>query len=113
MLLRCISIAARAAGSLLSPSPNKRSKTRRGLYSIGSGVVGVRQETVLVYAQLYPESHPPPSVGLSVHTSSEATWFCPPRCFAAIWSTEIPQRIPTPSVFFGWTPVGQTAASRA
>ena len=34
--------------SVLSPSPKRRSNTARGLISIGLGVVGVRQETVLV-----------------------------------------------------------------
>ena len=40
--------AAVVAGSLVSPSPNRRSKTLRGLNSMGRGEVGVRQETVLV-----------------------------------------------------------------
>ncbi len=34
------------------PSPNSRSNTTRGLFSVGSGVVGVRQESVFMYAQL-------------------------------------------------------------
>ena len=34
------------------PSPNRRSNTTRGLFSIGSGVVGVRQEIVYRYWQL-------------------------------------------------------------
>ena len=36
---------ARAAGSRL-PSPNSRSNTARGSFSIGRGIVGVRQESV-------------------------------------------------------------------
>ena len=36
--------ASRAAGS--PPAPNRRSKTACGLVSIGSGMVGVRQENV-------------------------------------------------------------------
>ena len=39
--------ASRAAGSVLSLAPNSRSNTARGSFSIGSGVVGVRQEIVL------------------------------------------------------------------
>ena len=35
-----------------SPSPNMRSKTTRGLFSIGSGMVGVFQENVFWYTQL-------------------------------------------------------------
>ena len=37
-----------ARGSVLPLSPNSRSNTARGLFSIGSGVVGLRQEIVLV-----------------------------------------------------------------
>ena len=40
--------AARAAGSVVSASPNSRSKTARGLFSTGSGAVGVRHESVLM-----------------------------------------------------------------
>ena len=43
--------ALRTAGSVLPLSPNSRSKTTRGLFSIGSGVVGLRHEMVFVYAQ--------------------------------------------------------------
>ena len=38
----------RAAGAVLSPSPNSRSNRARGVVSIGSGVVGPRQDIVLV-----------------------------------------------------------------
>ena len=41
----------RTTGSVLPLSPNSRSKTTRGSFSMGSGVVGLRQEIVLVYAQ--------------------------------------------------------------
>ena len=44
--------ASRAATSVLSVEPNSRSNTARGSFSIGSGVVAVRQAMVLVYAQL-------------------------------------------------------------
>src|SRR3954467_2136556 len=85
----------------------------RGLNSIGNGFVAERHDTVFVYAQLYPESQPPARLGLSVPSSSDASCVLSRKCCAAIWSTETPERIPTPSVFFGWTPVSQTAPSRA
>src|SRR5438132_310216 len=54
-MLRFLLISAsRAAESVLSLDPKSRSNTARGLFSIGSGVVGVRHEHVLLYAQLYP-----------------------------------------------------------
>ncbi len=34
------------------PRPNSRSKTTRGLFSIGSGMVGVRHTNVFMYTQL-------------------------------------------------------------
>jgi hypothetical protein len=34
------------------PSPNSRSKTMRGLFSVGSGLDGDRQASVFMYAQL-------------------------------------------------------------
>ena len=40
--------ASRAFTSVLSVAPNRRSNTARGLFSIGSGVVGVRQAIVFV-----------------------------------------------------------------
>ena len=47
-MLRCSRIrASREARSVLSLSPNKRSNNARGLRSMGSGVVGLRQESVL------------------------------------------------------------------
>ena len=42
--------AARVFGSVVPLSPNSRSNTRRGLFSIGSGCVAVRQAMVFVYA---------------------------------------------------------------
>ncbi len=39
-------------GSVLPLSPNIRSNTTRGLFSIGSGVVGLRHDSVFAYAQL-------------------------------------------------------------
>ena len=40
--------ARRTAGSVEPLSPNNRSNTARGLFSIGSGAVGVRHEMVWV-----------------------------------------------------------------
>ena len=40
--------SSRAAGSVLPVVPNIRSNIARGSFSIGSGVVGVRQAIVLV-----------------------------------------------------------------
>jgi hypothetical protein len=52
-MLRSFSIRARrAAASVLWVPPNSRSKTARGSFSIGIGVVGVRHEIVFAYAQL-------------------------------------------------------------
>ena len=48
MLLCCRSRASRAARSVLPLSPNSFSNTARGLYSIGSGCVGLRHESVWV-----------------------------------------------------------------
>ena len=44
----CFMRFMRAAGSVDSPSPKRRSNRPRGLISIGLGVVGPRQEMVLV-----------------------------------------------------------------
>ena len=48
MLRSCCIRARRAFGSVLPLSPNSRSNTTRGLFSIGSGVVALRQEMVFV-----------------------------------------------------------------
>ena len=45
MLAYCFAIAFRSCG--VSPWPNSRSNSLRGSASIGSGVVGVRNEIVL------------------------------------------------------------------
>ena len=44
--------AARVAA--LSPLPNNRSKTRRGLVSAGSGIVAFFHDIEFMYAQAYP-----------------------------------------------------------
>ena len=51
--------ACRDWTSVLPPSPNIRSNTTRGLCSMCSGVVGLRQLMVWAYVQLYPPSHVP------------------------------------------------------
>ena len=76
MLRRCAIRAWRAAGSVVSLSPNRRSNTARGLFSIGSGVVAARQHSVLTYAQLYPTSHAPAMPAVSSPSSSEASCVC-------------------------------------
>ena len=48
MLCFCRRRARRTAGSAEPLSPNSRSNTARGLFSIGSGMVGVRHEMVCV-----------------------------------------------------------------
>ena len=48
MLLCCRSLASRTARSVLPLSPNSFSNTARGLYSIGSGCVGLRHDSVCV-----------------------------------------------------------------
>jgi hypothetical protein len=55
MLRSCRSRAARTAGSVLSVAPKSRSNTTRGLFSDIRGSVGVNHESVLLYAQLYPD----------------------------------------------------------
>ena len=71
MLRSSLIRASLTAGSVLPLSPNSRSKTTRGLFSIGSGVVGVRHEIVLVYAQLKPASHEPAKSRPSSASSSD------------------------------------------
>ena len=45
-MLRSLRISARRS-STVPPSPNSRSNTSRGLFSMGSGVVGDAQDSVL------------------------------------------------------------------
>ena len=80
--------ARRASGSVVPLEPNSRSNTARGLFSMGSGVVGVRQATVFVYAQLAPPSHEPSIAFDSIPSSSDVSWVCLPSSRAAIWSTD-------------------------
>jgi hypothetical protein len=64
--------------SLVPPLPNNRSKTTRGLFSVGSGVVGVLHDKVFKYTQLYALSHMPASTLRSIESSSDGrTVFCP------------------------------------
>ena len=84
MLRSFVIRSCRAAGSVLVPSPNNRSKTARGLLSMGSGVVGVLQLSVLIYAQLNPASQAPAKSGNPIPTSSDPSWVCWPNVAAAI-----------------------------
>ena len=51
--------------------PNSRSKTKRGLVSAGSGIVGVFHDIEFMYAQAYPWSHAPTTSLRSTDTSSD------------------------------------------
>src|SRR5262245_28279713 len=96
---------ARVSGLRLgSTVPNSRSKTERGLTSTTSGVSGVFQDTVLVYAQLEPVSQLPIMRESSQPSWSEGTRVCPFQCCAATWSNVIPARTSAPAVYFGVTP---------
>ena len=93
-MLRSFRIRARrTAGSVLPLAPNKRSNTARGLFSIGSGVVGVRQAIVLRYARVTPPSQvEPANPGSSIPSSSEASCVSFANSLAAIWSIETAAR---------------------
>ena len=73
-LLSRVIRSSRAAWSVLPLVPNSRSNTARGSFSIGSGVVGVRQAIVFVYAQLAPPSQEPSIAFDSMPSSSDASW---------------------------------------
>ena len=74
---------------MLSWSPKSRSKTARGLCSIGSGVDPLAHEMVYENAQLKPPlSHEPAKLAPSRPSSSEATGVWRPSSPAAIWSIE-------------------------
>ena len=81
--------ARRTAGSVEPLSPNSRSNTARGLFSIGSGMVGVRHEMVWVYAQLRPDVHCPALASLSIDSSSDASGVVAPNSAASIWSMDV------------------------
>ena len=97
--------ACRSAGAVLALSPNRRSNAARGLFSIGSGVVGLRQQSVLTYAQLKPASQAPAISVDSRLSSSDATWVWRPSSAAAIWSIDTPASTSAPSVGLACTPV--------
>ena len=102
----------RAFGSVLSPSPNNRSNTVRGLISAGSGLVGPRHD-IDMYAHVYPESQFPASGCGSNPSSNDESCVFLPSSFAAIWSAEIARRKSAPPVLYGWTPVRNVAVARA
>ena len=83
--------ARRTAGSVLPLSPKRRSKTTRGSFSIGRGVVGDRHEMVLVYAQLNPASHEPAKSRPSRATSREESSVCWPSSRPSNWSMDGPR----------------------
>ena len=56
LLSRCI---RRLRCSTVPGRPNNRSKTTRGLISMGTGVVADDHEIVFIYAQAYWVSQPP------------------------------------------------------
>ena len=81
--------ARRSAG--VPGRPNIRSKTTRGLISMGSGVVGELHEIVFVYAQLNPLVHAPMyPVKSVVASSSDGNGVSCPICAATIWSIVVP-----------------------
>ena len=102
--------ASRAAGSVPPVSPSNRSKTVRGLVSIGSGVVALRQQIVLVYAQVYPPPQVPTSSPDSRASSSDASCVCRPVSRATCWSIDTPAPSCEPWVRFGGTPVRKLVA---
>ena len=104
--------ASRAAGVVLSMSPNRRSNTCRGSFSIGIGVVGVRHDNVFAYAQLQPDSQAPSRSFESRQSSREESGVSEPSARAAIWSIETPARMSGPSVFFGCVPLRNAAEAR-
>ena len=77
--------ASRASRSVLPLVPNSISNTARGSFSVGSGVVGVRQEIVLVYAQDAPPQVPSMEFG-SMPSSSDVICVSFDSSRAAIWS---------------------------
>ena len=109
-MLRCSRIrACRAAGSVVSLSPNSRSNTARGLCSIGNGVDELLQEIVYEKAQLKPPlSHDPAKLAPSSPSSSDASGVCRPSSLAAIWSIEIACEFQRP----GCTSVRKRVAAR-
>src|SRR5712691_7160633 len=84
MLLFRRRVARCSFASVLPTSPNKRSNTRRGLFSIGIGDVGVRQHNVFTYAQLQPFSQAPKIPAESRLTSSEESCVYRPNSFPTI-----------------------------
>ena len=77
----CAVCCRRPRRSALVRSPNSFSKTRRGLFSIGSGEDGDCHEMELRYAQLNDASHA--STASSMVSSSEGSGVSCPMCCAA------------------------------
>src|SRR5215469_5929948 len=108
-MLRCFfNLASRWPGP--PGSPNSRSKTARGLVSMGNGVLGVLHEIVFIYAQLNPGEQPPTyPVKSSVAISSDGNGVSCPICCATTWSMVVLAWTSSASVRFGQTPVENPA----
>jgi hypothetical protein len=109
---RC-SRACRACFSVLPLVPNSRSKTARGSRSVGSGVVGVRQAMVLVYAQLEPPSQVPSMAFDSMPSSIDASCVSFASSRAATWSIDTDAKTSAPRVTLNGTPVRNVPAALA
>jgi hypothetical protein len=90
------------------PSPNSRSKTTCGLFSMGSGDFGPCHEIVFRYAQDRPA--PQLSEPSSIDSSSEGRGVAWPMCFATTWSRLMPSSASAPTP--GFAPVRNTAEER-
>jgi hypothetical protein len=75
---------------VLPVDPRSRSNTRRGWFSVGSGVVEFAQATVLLYAQLYPPSQLPAASLDSSVNSIDDSCVSRPNSRATIWSSDTP-----------------------
>ena len=80
---------------------------------MGSGVVGLRHEIVLVYAQLNPGLQVPADSVDSIESSSDANCVSSPMALARSWSIEVPARRSEPVVNFGGMPVRKRVLARA
>ena len=76
--------ARRAFGSVLTLSPNSLSKITRGSFCVGSGVLALFHDSVLVYAHAKPVSHAPAVSPDSIASSSEPNCVYLPNSSARI-----------------------------
>src|SRR5687767_4654848 len=82
--------ARRTFGFVLPLSPKSRSKTARGLFCVGNGVLALLHEMVLVYAHAKPVSQAPAISLDSMASSSDANCVSLRIFCARIWSMEMP-----------------------